>query len=540
MKRIEIYLDESGEIGGEGRQMNVTGVVMVSQDGATSDLFHRALYDSVERDGLLAGFCDGGSLRITQTNPPPNYLPKRPQGGGLSEHRNQILSVTGHVNRLANEHGVEIGAFSLVFPSNPKMPWESLTSWENKLLDRSYIERLKDALELLFFECPWMISHLSSPCEVALDLPTRSVSADLPQGPSLKGCGDILWDCWGLKNDGEGRGELRACSLAPGDGAEVLTSVLGRRHDSLPGTVKILGARCVRLMDWDSWQRDCPNANARNTWSQKYLPPKQIHYLADLMANSIYHKNSGSRVHQDGSVAQWFQKGFLLSAGEVDSWILASRMFANGDRVGALGLLFKDRAMINLGEKANFFRKRSKDWFPQLGGADLRKLFEASKLKQIRIKRPQERANTKTSSSLPSTSGNRPDVLDDSTPKKSEPPILDLVAVTREPKSSAASVFVRWRVLLELEASWTSQSLMEAIKAMATLPEPISVRSFAKEEVIEFVLDLRTLEDREAWTAGEILIGEKRVMVVDATIPSSYRANGAMVDTSHSDDAAGA
>lgn len=525
MKRIEVYLDESGEIRDAGRPMNVTGIVMVSANGEASNRFHQALYSSAAQGGLLAGLCDGGSAKIIHTNPPQDSLPKRPENGNMAEHRAKVLTLIAHASQAAKDTGVELGAFSLIFPSNAKMPWQSLTEWENQLLDRSYLERLKDALELLFFECPWLLAHLNDPCEVALDLPTRSVSSDLPRQPDLKSCGEILWDCWGIKNDGEGQGQLRACSLAPADGAEILTSVLGRRHRSLPDSVTILGARCVRLMDWDSWDRDCPNAGARNNWNQKYLAPKQVHYLADLLANSVYQRSSGSVIHKDSSVKPWYDRGYFLKAGEVDPWIIASRMFANGDRVGALRMLFKDNAAINCGEQADFFRHRSKAWLAQLGGGDLRTLFKGARPQVARIKRPKAPSNANTPA--PPVAAPVPPTEEGagSIPELSKPEILNLLAGPRSPASAVQSVLVRWRVLLELPPSWTSQSVMDAVKAVGNLPEPRSIRPFPKDDITEFLLDLRSEEDVRAWITAGAMIGGESVMARDATLPSSHRVN---------------
>lgn len=520
MKRIEVYLDESGEIRGSGRPMNVTGIVTVAADGRASDEFHRSLYRKLSGGGLLAGICDGGPAKIIHTNSPRDYLPKRPKNGDVAEHRRKVLDMLAYANQAAADTGVELGAFSLVFPCNAKMPWRSLTAWEDQLLDRSYLERLKDALELLFFECPWLLARLSGPCELAVDLPTRSVTADLLPQLDLKRCGEILRGCWGMKNDGEAKGELRACSLAPADGAEILTSVLARRHRSLPGSVTILGARCVRLMDWESWDRDCPNAGARNNWDQKYLAPKQVHYLADLLANSVYHENSGSVLHKDNDVLAWYGRGYFLKAGEVDPWIIASRMFANGDRVGALRMLIKDKVAMACGGQADFFRSRSKDWFPQLGGADLQNLFAATRSTTRRHKRLQN-LNARKSPSRPTAS-----------PERTKPEVLNLLTEPRTKVPDGQSVSVRWRALLELPSSWTTQSLMEAARAAENLPEPLGIRAFSKDDTIEFLLDLRSEEDVRAWIASPVVLGGEVVMALDATLPRSHRIVTSSLDES--------
>lgn len=524
MKRIEVYLDESGEIQEAGRPMNVTGIVTVAANDVASDQFHRSLYSKVSKAGLLAGFCDGGSKAITRTDTPRPNLPKRPQNGDVAGHRANVLKFIGHANEAAKENGVEFGAFSLVFPCNAKKPWHSLAGWVDQLLDRSYLERVKDALELLLFECPWLLAHLEGPCEVALDLPTRSVSSDVPQEPDLQGCEKILRECWGLNNDGKDKGELRACSLAPADGAEILTSVLGRRHRSLPDSVKILGARCVRLMDWESWDRDCRNAGARNTWKHKYLAPKQVHYLADLLAYSVYQRKSTYDTHTNQSVLHWYERGYFLEAGNVDPWITASRMFANGDRVGALRMLSKNKVAMNCGGHADFFRSRTKEWLPKLGGGDLQNLFVAARQKAVPLKLPENPSNTHTpappaASPVPPNEGGT-----GSTPAPSNSETLNLLARPRTPVPAVQSVSVRWRVLLELPPSWTGESLMEAINMAGNLPEPICIRAFPKDDMTEFLLDLRSQEDVRFWIAVRVVIGDVSVTAQDATLPSSHRA----------------
>lgn len=522
MKRIEIYLDESGEIRSSGRPMNVTGVVMISENGEASNRFHWKLYESAARDGLLAGLCDGGSSKIIHTNSPIPHLPKRPRNGEEAEHRVKVLDFIGHATEAAKDSGVEIGAFSLVFPCNAAMPWHSLTDWEDQLLDRSYLERLKDALELMFFECPWLRDHLSSPCQIAIDLPTRSANSDIPPNPSLKECGALLWSSWGIKNDGEGSRELRACSLAPADGAEILTSVLARRHRSLPESVTILGARCVRLMDWETWRKDCPNPAARNTWNQKYLAPKQVHYLADLLANSVYQKNSGSVLHKDARVLPWYERGYFLNAAEVDPWILASRMFANGDRLGALRLLTKNKKAMNCGGQADFFRSRCKEWFSHLAAGDLHSLFEAARPKMTRPKRqigatvPQTPALS--GKTIVQYDGIKTELALEPKPESSIPP-----AGLKERSSDAKSALVRWRVCLELPNSWSGQTLMEAVGASGSIPEPICIRPFPKDDIIEFLLDLRSAEEVGVWVDSPVLFGGITVTAKDATLPSSFR-----------------
>jgi len=516
MKRIEIYLDESGEIQEVGRPMNVTGIVTVAPNDGASDQFHRWLYSKVSNADLLAGFCDGGSIKITRTATPHLHLPKRPQNGELAEHKANILKFIGHANDTAKETGVELGAFSLVFPCNAKKPWHSPAGWVDQLLDRSYLERVKDALELLFFECPWLLAHLHSECEVALDLPTRSVSSVFPDEYDLNSSKKILWDYWGIKSDAGGPRKLRVCSLAPADGSEILTSVLSRRHRSMPDTVKILGARCVRLMDWESWDRDCGNAGARNNWKQKYLAPKQVHYLADLLANSVYRNNPGSEVHKDSSVKDWFTRGYFLNAGKVDPWISASRMFANGDRLGALRMLFKRNAAINCGQLADFFRARSKAWFLQLGGGDLRSLFLEG--------HPIMRSNTPSNSCPPvSEPVTAKELKTKSIQANSKPEILNLLPRPMAPSPSIQSVIVRWRVLLELPSSWTSQSLMEAIQEAKHQPEPLCIRRFLKDDSIEFLLDVRSSEDVRSWVDSPVVISGVTVTAKDSTLPENQR-----------------
>lgn len=381
MKTIEIYIDESGVMDSQ-KPMNVTGLTLLLPDVDQSESFHAQFYDRVKQKKCLAGRCSNAPGKSGSISAPREYLKKRlPKGVSAAEAQQQQGKLTEFVSsavETAKQYGITISAFSLQFPAIAFPPWEAANDWEVSLLDRSYIERVKDLLELLLFETPWINMALQADCVLSLDLPTRSVKVEgtqVPAGLSLTEVSDYAWTTWGLRNDRQNVRELGAASVSPEDGGGILTEVITRRRNNPVHRLKVQRARCVRLMDWDTWTRDCPTANARNAWSQKYLPPKQIHYLADFLANAIY--RSGELLHNK-TVQEWFKDGFQLDAcnDAVDPWIEAMRAFANKDRVGAIETLGRSAAANAAGEQFGFFRSRAAKWSQEIEGAELRRLFQ--------------------------------------------------------------------------------------------------------------------------------------------------------------------
>ena len=378
MKSIELFLDESGRMGAGQSPMNVTGIALVSPDGQAADDFHQTFYTYASKKSLLAGLCDRDNRQPGKLNCRANYLKKRISHNASEKereaHTQHISEFVILADNIAKDRQIQIGAFSFIFPATSVKPWLAPEAWENELLDRSYLERVKDVLELLLFETPWMRKHLTTPCLLSLDLPTRSVTAQPPTELPIGELSDKTWVRWGLKNEGQGQGQLRVSSLATSDAAEILTSVLNRRKHGFPECVKVGRSRCVRLMDWDGWKRDFSHLSERNRFFQKDIPPFQIHYSADFLANAIYH---GLPLVRNATVSKWLQRGFLLNAAsdKIDPWIGACRLFANGDRVGALQMLYRKNATSTEKVSGDFFRARSREWFRELSGDDLRALF---------------------------------------------------------------------------------------------------------------------------------------------------------------------
>ncbi len=131
-------------------------------------------------------------------------------------------------------------------------------------------------------------------------------------------------------------------------------------------------------MDWAQWKRDFWRSDQRNRFFQTSIAPVHIHYLADFLANAIY---QGSALLENPTIAEWFRRGFFLNAAKekIDPWILACRLFANGDRAGALHLLHRKGASLAGQTTAGFFGMRSRDWFEKLSGEDLCVLFREVK-----------------------------------------------------------------------------------------------------------------------------------------------------------------
>jgi len=535
MNTIEIFIDESGEIKADGPAMNVTGLVVVSKGEKALEAFHEAFYRSASDSGVLAGMCDFLSPD-TPSAPVAGFLRKRALRGKADEHQADILALIGHANEAALGAGVEIAAFSLCFPPNPPKPWRALTGWEDLLLDRSYVERLKDALEILLFETAWVRTRLNAHCQIALNLPTRFAASPVPAQPSIDDIEDILWKRWGIEANSRSRGKIKACSLSPGDGAEILTSMLNRRSSPLARNVRILAARCVRLMDWETWDEYLQSGKSPEAWFRRSLPPKQVHYLADLLANAVYQEARGAAVSQSGLVTSWFENGYHLNAGVVDPWIQASRAFANGDRIGALRTLRKLDASQLKSREADFFRRNCSRWFPEMGGEVLRTLFNDAQQQRNRPNReatnPTDHSPGKSRPSAP------PQKLQGKVGGGFLNPSHSATFASLSGQASAARPIlpVSWRVMLEVPGHWTPSSFMEFIKLRPELPEPVQIRNYPGTNTVEFVLELRSAEEVRTWVSPNVIADEFPATVQDVTMPREHRLPRGPDAASHGPD----
>jgi hypothetical protein len=496
MKAIEIFLDESGSMG-KGAPVNVTGLVLVSADETASESFHNAFHASVRAENLTAGLCDAEKRSRGKISAPTHHLEKRPPIGMERQHAERLGRFLDYLSKHATEHEFEVVAFSFTFPGSSPRPWSARSQWENELLDRSYLERVKDALELLFFESEWMPTCLKEPCLLAVDLPTRSVSAVQPQGADLLGLSKRLWKTWGLVNDGQGKGKLRVGSLSPADGANLLTSILGRRKDRLSRNSKVERARCVRLMDWTTWEKDCPTPALRNDWFQRYVPPKQIHYAADFLAHAVW---KSSELLSNAVVQGWFQKGFLLDGtkGPVDPWIQASRQFSNGDHCGALATLHREKAMDSVTGGLEFFRHQSKVWLRRLTGEDLRSLFRTIRPCSARVSEPA-----------------RPALAVD---------LISRPEARREADTTKSQEMVHWRAVLRCRGRHDLKRLAESVSNCENVPNSRLIGIFQPEDTTtEFLLELGSPAELRNLLACSLLIAGIRFDVEDCTVPSRHR-----------------
>ena len=230
MKTIEVFLDESGDMQ-RGMPMNVSGLVVISPSEEERDRFHNRVYNQLKEKDCLAGVCDHGGSHWNAVSLPERFLHKRVAPEDLYAHWANILGAASEVANVAASNNVEIGASSLRFPTSSAKPCSASNLVQDVLLDRPYSERVKDVLELLFFETPWLQAHLSAEdgCLVSVNLPTRAVATD---ASGLDAQAELLalrcnWgilenDAWESRDRQTNAPQLCANILSPSDGIDIL------------------------------------------------------------------------------------------------------------------------------------------------------------------------------------------------------------------------------------------------------------------------------------------------------------------------------
>lgn len=392
MKTLEIYIDESGDIT-RSRPMNISGVAVLAPGEEARDAFHASYFERLASAGLTAGVCDlaaantADARQIAETlEAPERFIPKRPGDGDWDAFWATIHRTAHVAQACADEHGVDLLAFSLRFPASTTRRWGTADPAVDLLLDRPYGECLKDVLELLLFETPRIRQAIASGpgCLLAFDLPTRTLAAPVEE-PDLDAKVAEAWGRWGVQarddfNRETGHPELVANTLEPADGIEILTAALNRRTtDSIPFRVE--RARCCKLVSWSQWAMplvpDPIKRQKKRYWAMASSPrPRQIHFLADFLSNGIF--NDNIRPSMD-PYRIWFDRGFVLSSVDegADVWLSAVRSFANGDRVGALQAIREVSATPGheRTKTYHFFRRAATGWPARLTGAELKRLF---------------------------------------------------------------------------------------------------------------------------------------------------------------------
>lgn len=392
MKSLEIFLDESGDITRE-RPMNISGIAVLAPSEQARDAFHADFFRTLLAEGLTSGICDnaadngkGADELSDSVQAPAQFLPKRPDDGAWAAFWDTLWRVAEMADQTAKNHKTDVLAFSLQFPATSARRWCADDPASDLLLDRPYGECIKDVLELLLFETPCIRRAIENQggCLLGIDLPTRTLGTSVEtevQQPAIT----RMWSQWGVQAWPDWAPDTRqpqvvANTLEPSDGIEILTSTLNRRKGELGG-MKVERARCCKLTNWSQWVawdalQDAKRRSKRY-WVFKNSPrPKQIHYLADYLANGIF--NGQVRANQD-PYRKWYDRGFLLSSVDerADSWITAVRAFANGNRIEAMLEAGRICAAPQHCETKTFqfFRRSARGWLAGVAGSDLRELF---------------------------------------------------------------------------------------------------------------------------------------------------------------------
>lgn len=402
MKTLEFFIDESGDIA-RARSMNISGIAVLARSEQDRDAFHAEFFLALESEGFTSGVCDSVAANgikpdqlADSISKPANFLPKRPEVDDWQGFMATVNRMAQLAELAAIRNHAEIAAFSLKFPTDSARRWIASDTVADHLLDRPYGERLKDVLELLLYETPWarQVTQIQDDCLIGVDLPTRTLNTNV-EAFDQQEAQSLMWSEWGVQawcdSDADtGQPQLVANTLEPSDGIEILTTVFNRRKGTglVPNVERV---RCCKLLNWSQWAdwdtRPAPKPRNKRFWYFKNSPrPKQIHYLADLLANGIFNEQA---LETQKPYSQWFDRGFLLSnvaEGCADMWIRAARAFANGDRVAAM--LEADRICAVPGhrktETFRFFQQSARSWTGMLSGTELRELFQAIGKRAIR------------------------------------------------------------------------------------------------------------------------------------------------------------
>ncbi len=369
--------------------MNITGIAVLSPSAKVAQAFHASLYTVLKPEGLTSGLCDqsvaNGSTWET-VRAPQGYIPKRPKSGEWLQFEGKISQVAQRADVLAERLGVWISAFSLEFRASNRRGWSTNNATEDLLLDRTYGECLQDVLEVLLYETPGIRASLSDTegCALGIDLPSRMLGASGADASSQRATIQQMWRNWGIdawtEMADDGQIQVMANTLGASDGVDVLTAALNRRKNADIAFI-VQRARCCRLVTWSQWLEagnlpEQSRISKQSTMINSTPRPKQIHYLADYLANRLF---QGSIQPNSAPFGKWFDRGFLLSSADehAGSWIGASRAFANGNRVEAIrnaGVICADPQHRET-KTSSFFRRAAREWAKSLTGNDFRELF---------------------------------------------------------------------------------------------------------------------------------------------------------------------
>ena len=527
MKTIEVFLDESGDMQ-RGMPMNVSGLVVISPSEEERDYFHNQVYNQLKEKDRLAGVCDLGGSHWNAVSLPERFLHKRVAPEDLYAHWANILGAASEVANVAASNNVEIGASSLKFPTSSAKPWSASNLVQDVLLDRPYSERVKDVLELLFFETPWLQAHLSAEdgCLVSVNLPTRAVATD---ASGLDAQAELLalrcnwgilendaWESWDRQTNAP---QLSANILSPSDGIDILSALVSRRHPALGHRVKFERCCCCKLVAWDDWSYW--NDNKRLNHFRYQVLPRQLHYLADYLANGVFWNSTA--VWQN-PFNEWFKRGFRLDAQgpTTDAWILSKRLFANGDHVGAISHLDKKCAASDLTASPRFFRRGSKDWSTKLTGDDLRALFRRVTCDEA-VEHPPDDTLAAASTEAP-----KAESLDE--PVSASIMNEEAPSETGEGRqdSAAAELMtfpqreIQWRLLIVLPGTFNHNALKQRVAEIYG-NEVVDVRLFPSEQKTEIIVDVVSQKTVCAAQGTPVEIGGCTVIPTDVTLPRVHR-----------------
>lgn len=381
MKAIEIYLDESGEIQPDStrKKMNISGLVLKGAKDRLG-LFHEQVYNHLATSAKTVGLCDQKGKDPNLPGRSKGYLRKRPREDATPDewnaHTLAVCDAAAEIQGIAKKCGVEIAACSLVFPASSTSPFKTVLPEVAVLLDRFYLKRMEDILELILFETPFVTSALEAASHLSVNFATRVATLSIASPKRQQELFSDIPSEFGFMNVWSGREDEHKffCDTIQASSAGgILSGAMNRRPNDwrkLSESMQIQRCVCCKLADWDS--------RAFRSFDSSYdVMPRHVHYFADYLCNFVLRRELNQFVGL-APFKSWLEKGFLLNAKDqpIDHWLDSMRMFANGDKVEALANLRLNQALTLPGRESSIIKDRTKQWKDRLSGDDMRALFK--------------------------------------------------------------------------------------------------------------------------------------------------------------------
>ncbi|TAG11143.1 MAG: hypothetical protein EAZ42_01590 [Verrucomicrobia bacterium] len=366
---IEIYIDESGDpFNQRDPGFSVGGIVVSHENKDAMEAFHRSVNHAPRKWGVSDYGPDqirpGGENRLNSIC----YFPKKPVPGSEDEVAGFQLAIDA-----ARGSGSRIAAFSILDPELLRFSRDrvidSAILFDENALDNIYHTLLRQNLEMLLFEHPWInISvdavyvHAATRQQKLADFATRST-----------------WHAaYGIEFK-ERAGNWNYTSLDC-DGVHRIVRGILKDRGVLDGRPDVRTARGAVLNDFEDIINNFRRGpqmlqRVRNQlFAPNRVDPKQIHYLADWVARiALYRPND-----LPASANEWFSSGYIQVVQEpFNSLFRACAMKDNVEAINhmrGVSLTPVDRlATSYLAER--FLRKSASKWDECLTGSEFKRLF---------------------------------------------------------------------------------------------------------------------------------------------------------------------